>query len=873
MENLKVILNNMQSNKTIFIKQLFLSLATVSLIFLVNTANAEIKLTMSPSPVIRGEPAQIEISSTEGDPVIDNLPEIPNLQWIDTNSQVSSMTIYNGKRSSSKTYSFIVSKPGIVTIPSLEIQIGSQKIYTQEKNIRVVQGSMDDIDKQLFIKCLIPLDNKQEVYLGETVPLKINLYKADRLNATPIEFPNIQIKNVAFDNFSKYNNQGSDRFATYPYGAERYVTENDINYTKSTFYTSFKPLGTGTLKGSVSLLCNITIPTKKKNRASRLTSMLNDDFFGRSSIFNDSFFSRGKQVSKLLSCKIPELKILPLPPLPGDSQYIGLIGQWDIKADLSMNKLKEGEPVTLSFKIKGKGSLDSLAPPELSIPGFTVYPPEIQKKEANLLLINDTSEATINYVLIPVEPGKTNINVSLAVFNVKDSKYKTSSINKTIDIANGNFNSNSIVFQNNKPNATTSSYTPKKFDKVSNVILYLNKKPGNNVLIPLWRNNIILFIILILLGPLLWVTIEFIFFKKNRVDNNIKLQRKNRAQKNKNSVLKSLKKVSSDNLSDIVNNEVIPYINDLKGLPPGTTADELSSKLNNHELTNLIKEADSLRYLPSSNHNILDLKQKMISMIKKLSLVLIIFSASFFINSSLSANDNQKQNTIINSISDLTEAYNSANFIKAEEICKANIKSYAPNPAWLYNLGNCYFQTGNLSKALLCYERALRLDPRNSDILENLNFVRRKLFLPEIYQTKTPLAVLKYIRDNFRPDQWMIIFAIGLFIFFMALILRKFSSQKIWISIISIGIVIAAISVIAYFSEISTIYNSNDALVVERNIKVYTLPSKESSKSNFKLAPGNQIRIEEVLNKWIRIRKENSEGWVNKDSIKKIWPY
>ena len=43
-----------------------------------------------------------------------------------------------------------------------------------------------------------------------------------------------------------------------------------------------------------------------------------------------------------------------------------------------------------------------------------------------------------------------------------------------------------------------------------------------------------------------------------------------------------------------------------------------------------------------------------------------------------------------------------------------------------YNLGNAYYRTGNITKAILNYERAALLEPGNSDIRFNLQFACSK---------------------------------------------------------------------------------------------------------------------------------------------------
>jgi tetratricopeptide (TPR) repeat protein len=51
--------------------------------------------------------------------------------------------------------------------------------------------------------------------------------------------------------------------------------------------------------------------------------------------------------------------------------------------------------------------------------------------------------------------------------------------------------------------------------------------------------------------------------------------------------------------------------------------------------------------------------------------------------------------------------------------------------ALAYNLGNAYYRQGRIGKAVLQYERAHRLAPRDRDIRENLEFARQQMKEPQ----------------------------------------------------------------------------------------------------------------------------------------------
>ena len=72
-------------------------------------------------------------------------------------------------------------------------------------------------------------------------------------------------------------------------------------------------------------------------------------------------------------------------------------------------------------------------------------------------------------------------------------------------------------------------------------------------------------------------------------------------------------------------------------------------------------------------------------------------------------------------------AYTADNFQEAAAAYQHVIKEEGTSAEILYNLGNCYYRMGELGKAILSYERALRLDPTFDDARNNLEFVNSKI--------------------------------------------------------------------------------------------------------------------------------------------------
>lgn len=72
-------------------------------------------------------------------------------------------------------------------------------------------------------------------------------------------------------------------------------------------------------------------------------------------------------------------------------------------------------------------------------------------------------------------------------------------------------------------------------------------------------------------------------------------------------------------------------------------------------------------------------------------------------------------------------AYNREDYRAAIDLYRAAIAADGPSTVVYYNLGNAYYRNDNIGKAVVAYERALRIDPTNDQARQNLSFVRSRI--------------------------------------------------------------------------------------------------------------------------------------------------
>jgi len=651
--------------------------------------------------------------------------------------------------------------------------------------------------------------------------------------------------NVAFHDFSSTNPQNG-HFASVGSSVEKL---NGQSFTVYTFRSALRPIAAGKLTGKVNAACVVKIPNDR--RSQRSTDPF-EDFFS-------SPFANYKTLEQPLTCQFPEIEALSLPDTSGAVNYLGLIGNWRINSELSQDSLKTGEPSTLKISGSGQGTTDTLKAPEIKLEGFRVYPPEIKKSQ-----VSTTDSFEIKYVLIPLQEGSAEITCPVSYFSTASGKYVEVPFSRKIKVAKSDNPQASVVADSGMQDLAAPAQAEKKNGtRKINDILYLKKNLTGPVLVPLSRNHLLLTILLFILGPVIWGSSEFAHRRRLRLENDPVLRRKLKAASMKGKILREIRKTDPEKLELVIQNDVVPYLNDLAGLPPGTSADELAGKIGDPELAGILRSGAHSTYMPgASARGKQDLRASLLGALKKFSLLLLLI----FVPASAYPENVQEQ--AFNPLN----AYNKGEFAKVADYYRKQLDMNSPDPATLYNLGNCLYQLGEPAKALVMYERALHLSPRDSDIRENLNLLHRKLGIPEVGTIESPRDILTYVRDMLRPDEWMLALATVWAAAGIILALRrKFASETGFYSLISCAGIIFAVMLAAPISQSSSSYSSKAAFAVIKNMQVYLLPSETSRQADFRISCGEKLFIEEERDSWLRVRTANgSEGWIKADAAERL---
>ena len=593
--------------KTIILLPLFI------LLFVGNTFAESLEFTVqAPNAVVQGD--QFRLSYTINTQKVKDfrVGSITDFDVLMGPSRSSQLSIINGTKTSSITYTYILraGKEGTYTIPPATIVAEGKSMESKSVTVKVLppdedegqgsastsgngnrqQGSASSgtgaaasssqngqvSDKELF---LVASTNKTKVYEQEAILLTYKVYTTVDLRELDGKIPDLK----------GFHMQEVELPANKSFSLESYKGKN----YKTVVWQQFVlfPQQTGILE---------IPPVEYEGTIYQQV---------RSADPLDFFFNGGSSYVKVQkTLRTPKLTI-EVSPLPAGkpASYYGGVGEFSISSDISTQELKENEAVTVRLIISGTGNMKLLKTPEVLFPSdFEVYDPKVDnnfKLKTNGL----SGNKAIEYLAIPRHAGDYEIpGVEFTYFDTKSKEYKTlttPSYNLKVNRGSGS------------TTTVTTGYVNKEDLKLlGEDIRFIDLKDTNlKAKGEYFFGSLNYWLWYIIPTALLLACI--IIWRKKAVENaNISKVKTKKANKVATKRLKEAKKLMTNNNESAFYDEVLRalwgYTGDKLNIPVAKLSkDNIAVELTNHgvdektiqEFTNLLGDCEFARYAPSAS--------------------------------------------------------------------------------------------------------------------------------------------------------------------------------------------------------------------------------------------------------------------------------
>ena len=784
-------------------------------------------------------------------------------------SMQSSYQIINGhaSQSSSVTYTYIVAatKGGSYTIPAARAVVDGKQIRSNALTIKVI-GSTGNNSRpytgdegeevrdmgsrisgsDLFIKVSA---NKKRVFEQEPILLTYKVYTLVQLSQLRGDMPDLK----------SFYTQEVDLPQQKSFSIE---SVNGRPYRTCTWsqYVMF-PQTTGKLHIPAITFEGIVI---QQNR--------NVDPF-------EAFFNGGSgyvEVKKKIEAPGIEIQVDPLPQRP--SSFSGGVGKFNISAQIDKTETKANEPITLRVIVSGTGNLKLIKQPIVNLPkDFDKYEPKVTD-QTKLTTAGIEGSKIYDMLIVPRHQGQYDIPpVEFTYFDTATKRYETvKSEGFHLDVAKGS------------GTGSVSDFTGDGVDELNKDIRFIKTGDakqrhtgefffGSGVY---WGIIVALIIVFITL---------FVIFRQRAIDNaNVTKMRGKKANKVATKRLKMAARLMTDNKPSEFYDEVLRalwgYVGDKLNIPVAQLShDNISQKLaerNVHQsiidqFIGAIDECEFERYAPGDpKGNMNKVYDKAMLAIEKIeevmkrggrksaaSIVVLLMLLPMAANAATKA--------------DADSAYVNGNYQEAIKGYEALLRNGASAELY-YNLGNAYYRTENITRAVLNFERALLLSPGDSDIRFNLQIARSKT-IDKIVPESEMFFVTWYrsLVNMMSVDGWgrtaLVSLALVIVLFLVYLFSARVWMQKVGFFGGGVLLVLFVISNIFAWQQRQNLLYRQGAIVIAPSVTVKSTPAQNGT-DLFILHEGTKVIITDgSMKNWREVRlADGKKGWIESKKIEVI---
>ena len=186
-----------------------------------------------------------------------------------------------------------------------------------------------------------------------------------------------------------------------------------------------------------------------------------------------------------------------------------------------------------------------------------------------------------------------------------------------------------------------------------------------------------------------------------------------------------------------------------------------------------------------------------------------------------------------------------------------------------FNLGNSYFKKGKLGQAILNYEKARRLIPRDGDLKSNYQFALSKIK----YNVTEESSWFQRANNKFNMftiNELTIILSCIFMSIFLIIILSIFIKKagRYFLIFLSLLLIIFIPFTFTLYNKIEAL--DKEAIVIAENVEAKFEPM-DSATTHFTLYEGKKIYLLDLNKEWIKIRRHDGKvGWINDKDMEKI---
>ena len=216
------------------------------------------------------------------------------------------------------------------------------------------------------------------------------------------------------------------------------------------------------------------------------------------------------------------------------------------------------------------------------------------------------------------------------------------------------------------------------------------------------------------------------------------------------------------------------------------------------------------------------------------------------------------------------------NYAEAIQVYEGLVTQEVQDSALFYNLGNAYYYQGDLGRAILNYERAAQLAPRDADIKANLAQARARAGDPFLASPAGPLGSLTGLTQRWLNINEAAVLTLALWFVAGALLLaRRFAgpsrAKESLRYAALIAILLVAVLGLSLGARVYAEHTLPEGIVIAPTVALSSEPGNQYA-TGYSLNGGTAVNILETRGDWARLAApdDSIEGWIPLDSVETV---
>lgn len=768
----------------------------------------------------------IEMSGSGGDADLSGIKDFRVM----TRGSSSFTQIINGRTEQKliRQFMLVPLKKGELTIPAIPVTHDGQTVFTEPIKIMVAESKADDDQaKALFAKAKVM---PSILVPGQQAVYSLLFYTSRHVSRVRFESPP-DFKGMTIKPFEKEKS-----YSRRINGVLYQVTQVDYLVIPSVE-------GRVTIDPAV-LIANVII---KKSRTSQFDSF-----------FNDSFFSSRQTKPVRITANPVTIDVTPLPNFLGTPPFSGLIGQFEITAEVDKNSLKAGESITLSIKISGSGNIMDAGAPELKLPedAFKVY--DDNPGEAIRMTENGYSGyKEFKWAIVPMKPGRYTLpQVQLTYYDVEKRNYRIiQSSPIDLEVAPSGKIEVAVVPEN------ASELPEKRAVSLENRDI-LEIKDGLHVLENYQQISPVVFFVCLLVPACLFGGVSAVVRARQKQISPQKAMTQ-KAKKH----LKRAKQLNPDDdafWGHLYSALVAMIFSKAGKIGESVTVAEARTVLeqagvHREQLEDsvwLLETIESVRFggLEKTSAPVKKVLEKMRRMIKIFCIFIAVGTVIALIPAKVPASPSEIYLQAIKS-------YRQGDFSQAAGAFEKLAETPIKNPHLYYNIGNAYLKADSIGKAILWYERARKIAPNDPDLRFNLEFAN-SLVKDKKDEAVNILDIIIFWDDLVRIKTLQFACTFFSVIFFTWAGVRVIRQRHIFtgtgFAILAIFLLVTGVTTASMIKQSSR----SHAVIISEEAQIRSGLAKDATRL-FTLHAGTKVQVREKRDQYLKIMfSKDKVGWV-----------